>query len=128
MLELCNIMLYFIYFQNIERFMATINNVVNKNIGLGLSPKDLLILAGAKIGSEKLTKPYLGNSNFKSGGLKLGVAIGAALLTKNKYIRLIAVGVGLDGAEDLVGAGVDMAEAKTSGKIRIETQGFQPVL
>ncbi len=82
--------------------MAMVSNIVNKDVGAGLSPKELGLLAGAKVLSERVTMPYIGNSTLKSGLIKIGAGAGVAIAVQNKYVRFACAGVVLDGFEDLV--------------------------
>jgi len=75
--------------------------VLNKKVaGFGLV--DLATIAAAKFGGEMLFSRVVGNSTLKSGLAKLAVAVVATKANRN-----VAVGVALDGAEDiLIASGV----------------------
>lgn len=78
---------------------------MNKNIGAGLTAGELAMLAGAKVLTERATLKYIGNANFKSGGIKLIVAGVGAFVVQNRLARFALAGVALDGFEDVIEAG-----------------------
>lgn len=65
--------------------------------------QDLAIAGASKYIFEKLLEKYIGNSSLFSGAVKLGV--GAWLLPKvlgnNAWSKNIALGIGIDGIEDI---------------------------
>lgn len=75
--------------------------VLEKKVaGFGLM--DLGIIAVSKLGGEMILTNFVGNGTLKSGVIKLALAGIATKVNKN-----VAMGVALDGAEDVViGTGV----------------------
>lgn len=81
-----------------------------KVAGFGLM--DLGVVAVSKLGGEMLLSRFIGNSSLKSGVIKFVLAGIATKVNKN-----VAMGVALDGAEDIViGSGVkDMVLGTADG-------------
>ena len=75
--------------------------ILNKKVaGFGLM--DLAIIAGSKFVGEIVLGQFVGNSSLKSGVVKIALAGAASKVNKN-----VAVGLALDGAEDItIGSGV----------------------
>jgi hypothetical protein len=95
--------------------MTKLNNVVNKNVGVGASPKELATLAVAKVFTERLTTHYLKeNATLKSGVPKILGGVGVALFVKNKYVRYACAGIVLDGFEDVAEVGYNFAKRKVA--------------
>lgn len=64
---------------------------------------DLLIAGLTKSVEERALAPIIGNANFVSGLVKLGIAYGVNKYAGNKsYLKSIALGFGIDGVEDCV--------------------------
>lgn len=98
-------------------------DITKKNIGAGLDVRDIGLLAGAKVLTERLSKNYIGNASLKSGLIKLGGALAIASFVKQKQVRYMAAGAGLDGAEDLVQVafektGVEKSNNSSNGSLR----------
>jgi len=102
-------------------------NVIEKKIGAGLDLKDLGLLAGAKILTERLTKNHIGNATLKSGLIKMGGAVAISLFVKQRQVRFMAAGAGLDGAEDLFQVAFDKVGI-THNKNNVTNGGFNAVL
>lgn len=82
--------------------MADIKKVINKNVGAGLSPKELAILGASKVLTERATTHFLKqNGTWKSGLIKVVAGSMVGFSVKNKWVRLACAGVVLDGAEDI---------------------------
>lgn len=74
--------------------------LTKKVAGFGLM--DLGVIAVSKLGGEMILTSFVGNGTLKSGVVKLVLAGVATKVNKN-----VAMGVGLDGAEDIViGTGI----------------------
>lgn len=73
--------------------------VLGKVAGLGL---DEIAVAGlTKYFEERLlSNTIVGNSNLVSGAVK--IAIGSFLPKRNKYLKAVALGFGIDGIEDIL--------------------------
>jgi hypothetical protein len=80
-------------------------NVINKQVGAGLSVKDIAVLGASKVLTERFSTKYIGNANMKSGAIKMAVGVGAGFFIKNKTVRFALAGMVLDGVEDLIEAG-----------------------
>lgn len=82
--------------------------VPTKVAGLGLI--DFAVAAGAKIVSSRIVTPLAGGQSALSAGAKAVAAILAGSFSKNRYVQDMALGVGIDAAEDgidlLLGQGV----------------------
>ena len=64
---------------------------------------DMILGSVAKPLVERTASPVVGNGNFVSGALKLGSAVMAAkYMSNNRVGKAIAIGAGMDGAEDLI--------------------------
>lgn len=69
-----------------------------------LSLMDALLIAGAKISSEKILSAYVGNGSIMSGAIKL---VGGSIMNKavsGKAGDIIGTALIVDGAEDVVTA------------------------
>lgn len=78
-----------------------VNNIFDKNITKGLDTVDLVGGMLLKPVAEVALSKVVGNGTLVSGLAKLGIAYAS-----NKYIggtigNIVAVGVGVDGAEDV---------------------------
>ena len=104
------------------------SNITNKKIGAGLDIKDLGLLAGAKILTERMTKSYIGNATLKSGLIKVGGAVAVSLFVKQKQVRFMAAGAGLDGAEDLIQVASERLGLEGSSNTTNNEGGFNAVL
>lgn len=95
--------------------MTDITKVVNKNVGAGLSVKELAMLGASKVLTERLTTHFLkSNGTWKTGLIKIGAGAIVGFTVKNKWVRLAAAGVVLDGAEDLSDHLYKMTKEKVS--------------
>lgn len=86
-------------------------NIINKKVaGFGLM--DLGVIAVSKFAGEVILGQFVGDASLKSGVVKLALAGLATKVNKN-----VAVGLALDGAEDLtIGSGVrDMLMSSVFG-------------
>ena len=77
--------------------------LLNKQVG-ELTLIDGAVVALSKVTSEQLLAriPFVGNGTFRSGIMKIIAAIGLHTFIKNKYAKLVATGILVDGMEDLV--------------------------
>lgn len=104
---------------------------------MGLIPKikvgefslvDTAIITASKIIAERMLQPVVGNSTVFSGAAKGAIALGIGALSKgSKYPKMIATGIAVDAAEDvlrgvnpfgLFGAGAGATDAD-AGVVRI---------
>ena len=79
---------------------------------MGLIPKvkvgefglvDVGIVTASKIISERALLPIIGNSTVVSGAAKGALAFGIGAIGKgNKYSKMIATGIAVDAAEDIL--------------------------
>lgn len=72
--------------------------------------------------TEQILLPYIGNSNYKSGAVKLaGAYIIPKYVLKNKYGKIIGTGLAVDGVEDMLRSIMPMiigsAAPNTSGNL-----------
>lgn len=88
--------------------MAT--NPVTKDVVPAVNPLELVLGMGIKPITEKAFSGVVGNGNFMSGGAKMIAAIMAQKYLKGTIGNALAIGMGADGAEDIV-------VALTNGKI-----------
>jgi hypothetical protein len=94
---------------------VTMDNLIDKNIVNSVDALDLIGGSIAKPLIEKGVSNFVGNGNFVSGGIKLITAIGVAKYGGNNRIaKSIAIGAGMDGAEDIIiASGVKMGISPT---------------
>lgn len=78
-------------------------NVLDKDIVRSVDAIDLVLGSVAKPIVEKIVSPIAGNGNLISGAIKI---VGALAVTKyagnNRLGKAAAIGMGLDGSEDLI--------------------------
>jgi hypothetical protein len=67
-----------------------------------LSITDALLIAGAKIVSERTLAPLIGNSSLFSGGIKMVGAITLHKVMPGKISDIVGTALTVDGAEDLL--------------------------
>lgn len=67
-----------------------------------LSITDALLIAGAKIVSERMLAPLIGNSSLFSGGTKMVGAYAIHKLAPGKISDVFGTALTVDGAEDLL--------------------------
>lgn len=78
-------------------------SVISKDIVNSIDAIDLVGGSIAKPIVEGLLSPVVGNGNFISGVVKMGTAIGVAKYGgKGRVPKCVAIGAGMDGAEDLI--------------------------
>jgi len=76
---------------------------LNRSIVNSITPMDMVAGSIAKPIIERAVSPVLGNGNFLSGATKLLGAGMAATYAGNGMIgKAIAIGAGMDGAEDII--------------------------
>jgi hypothetical protein len=83
-------------------------DIVNKTLNTKVG--SLTLLDGALIGASKLASeqalsmiPMIGNGTMTSGLIKVGLAVGGSMITKNnKALQIVSTGILIDGMEDLV--------------------------
>jgi len=80
-----------------------------RNEDVGPTNVQTLAIAGiTKYSAERAMTPVVGNANFVSGGVKLGTALVAdSFMGSNAMGRGVALGVGIDGIEDLLTASLN---------------------
>lgn len=81
------------------------SNVINKQVGAGLSVKDIAVLGASKVLTERVSARYIGNANYKSGAIKMAVGFAGGYFIKNKTLKFALAGAFLDGVEDMIEAG-----------------------
>lgn len=69
-----------------------------------LSVGDSLMIAGAKILSERLLSPIIGNGSLISGGVKVAGSVMLSNFLGGKINDVLGTALMVDGAEDLVTA------------------------
>lgn len=79
---------------------------------MGLIPKikvgefsllDTAVITASKIIVERALQPFVGNSTVMSGAAKGALALGIGMFSKSsKYPKLIATGIAVDAAEDVL--------------------------
>ena len=78
-------------------------NMLDKDIVRSVDAIDLVLGSVAKPIVEKIVAPVAGNGNIVSGAIKI---VGALAVTKyagnNRLGKATAIGMGLDGAEDVI--------------------------
>ena len=67
-----------------------------------LTQTDALMIAGAKILSERLLAPIIGNSSLLSGGVKMIGAVAVNKMVGGRVGDIVGTALTIDGAEDLV--------------------------
>ena len=78
-------------------------NIINKDIVKSIDAADLVIGSVMKPVIESVASPIIGNGTLISGGAKLVVAFGATKYAGNNRIgKGLAIGAGMDGAEDII--------------------------
>ena len=82
-------------------------DVLNKNVGAGLSVKELGLLGLSKVATERISQRFIGNSSARSGLIKIGAGLVVALAVKNRAVRFASAGAVLDGVEDLIEVGTN---------------------
>lgn len=96
-------------------------NVLDKDIVKSLDAIDMVTGSIAKPLVEQVSSKFVGNGNLISGLSKLGIAIASAkYFGTNRVGKAIAIGSGMDGAEDLIvalgsKAGIEAAETTSTG-------------
>ena len=63
---------------------------------------DAFLIAGAKVASERLLQPLVGDANFMSGGVKLGLSFLFSKMIGGKAGDIIGTALVVDGTEDIV--------------------------
>ena len=111
-----------------------VSNPLNKQVGAGLSIKGVLLLGSMTLltnfGSQYIqnksataNKYKILNDSALSGTIKLVTAGVGASMIKNKYVKYGLVGVGLDGAQDLLVSAVRKARSYTSSENNAQMSG-----
>lgn len=78
-------------------------SVISKDIVKSIDAIDLIGGSITKPLVEGILSPVVGNGNFVSGVVKMGAAVAAAKYGgKGRVPKSIAIGAGMDGAEDLI--------------------------
>ena len=78
-----------------------------------------LAIAGFKVIEEKILAPFVGNSDFKSGGIKIGLSIlTKKIVPNNKWLNYMALALFIDGVEDIAYNGL---------KYMPSVQGINPI-
>lgn len=67
-----------------------------------LSIGDSIMIAGAKILSERLLSPIVGNGSLVSGGVKIAGAVLSKNMIGGKVNDILGTALMVDGAEDIV--------------------------
>jgi len=83
---------------------------------LGLD--ELFVTGISKQLGERLLAGFIGNSTLMSGAVK--IAIASFMPKSNKYMKAVAMGIGVDGIEDIVVnllGGVTATQGATAGVI-----------
>ena len=98
-------MLYKIY--NEVYIMANIVKTASQTKVGQFNIQEAMGIAGSKIVTERLANPFVGNSNFVSGGLKFGIGLLSGSLMKGNGIlgkigKPVSTGLMVDSAEDIV--------------------------
>jgi len=76
--------------------------VLNQKIA-GLDLTTLFLGGASKSIGERILTPIIGNGTFKSGVIKIfGSTVLQGLLGQNKFAKAAALGIGIDGVEDIV--------------------------
>lgn len=96
-------------------------NPLDKNIVNSVDAIDMVLGSVAKPLVEKTASTVVGNGNFVSGAIKLvGAGLAAKYAGNNRFGKAIAIGAGMDGAEDLIVAlgsrvGIQQTEQTSGG-------------
>jgi hypothetical protein len=96
-------------------------NPLDKNIVNSVDALDMVLGSIAKPIVEKTASTVVGNGNFVSGVAKLvGAGLAAKYAGNNRFGKAIAIGAGMDGAEDLIIAlgsrvGINQTEQTSAG-------------
>ena len=67
-----------------------------------LSQWDALMIAGAKIVSERVLAPLISNGTLISGAIKMGGAIAVNKMVGGKISDILSTALTVDGAEDVL--------------------------
>ncbi|MCD6436464.1 MAG: hypothetical protein J7L15_08830 [Clostridiales bacterium] len=69
----------------------------------GLDLTTLFLGGASKYATERFLAPIIGNGTWKSGAIKLVTSIGIQkFMGTNKWVKAIALGLGIDGVEDIM--------------------------
>lgn len=77
---------------------------------MGLIPKqaggfkimDAFLIAGSKLATEQILKPFVGDANYMSGATKIALGYLVPKIYKNKITETMATGLVIDGTEDIM--------------------------
>lgn len=75
-------------------------SILNEDVG-PTNVQTLAIAGITKYAGERAMTPVVGNANFVSGGVKLGTALVVDSFMENSMANGVALGIGVDGIEDL---------------------------
>lgn len=87
----------------------TMASILNEDVG-PTNVQTLAIAGITKYAGERAMTSVVGNANFVSGGVKLGTALVVDSFMDNNMANGVALGIGVDGIEDLFTATLGQTE------------------